>query len=126
MLWPFALILVIFFASGRSKLAAPEVGFSYDKFIHFLVFGLLATTILRNPKLISKGWKGVLITILLVSTYGILDEFRQSFTAGRSVDPYDWIADTSGAMLACVLYFKWNWYRKKLESPCLATSGTLA
>ena len=117
-IWPFAIILVVYLASGRSNLAAPEVGFSYDKIVHFLVFGLLATTIIRIPRFISNGWKGVFITVLLVSTYGILDEFRQSFTAGRSVDPNDWIADTSGAILASVLYLKWNWYRQTLESPC--------
>lgn len=114
-LWPIALIVIVFLASGRSKLASPDVGFSYDKIVHFLVFGLIATSVLRIQIIIRKGWKGVCITILLVSCYGIFDEFRQSFTAGRTVDPKDWIADTSGAILASVIYFKWGWYRKTLE-----------
>ena len=117
-IWPFVLILLVYLASGRSKLAAPEVGFSYDKIVHFLVFGLIATTIIRIPNFIEKGWKGVCITILIVSVYGAFDEFRQSFTQGRFVDPIDWVADTSGAIIASIFYFKWAWYRKKLESPC--------
>lgn len=114
-LWPIALITIVFLASGRSKFAAPDVGFSYDKIVHFSVFGLIATSVLRIPFFMRKGWKGVFVTILLVSFYGIFDEFRQSFTAGRTVDSKDWIADTSGAIFASVIYFKWSWYRKTLE-----------
>ncbi len=116
--WPFALALAIFLASGTSNLAAPNVGFSYDKLAHFLVFGLVATSVIRIPIFIERNWNGALKVIALISLYGLLDEFRQSFTAGRSVEVNDWIADTLGALLASVLYLKLHWYRRLLEWRC--------
>jgi len=55
-------------ASGSKDLAAPSIGFSYDKLTHLLVFGLLATAALRIPRISNLGWRGVFITILLIST----------------------------------------------------------
>ena len=119
-IWPFALALVVFAASGQSSLATPNTGFSYDKITHFLVFGLLATSIVRIPYFLNKHWKGALQTILIVSLYGAMDEFRQMFTIGRYVEFKDWIADTSGAILASALYLKWNRYRHALEKNFLS------
>jgi VanZ family protein len=117
-IWPFALAFAIFLASGSSQLAAPKVGFSYDKLAHFLVFGLVATSVMRIPIFMQRNWNGALKVIFLISLYGVLDEYRQSFTVGRSVEFDDWIADTSGALLASVLYLKWHWYRRLLEWRC--------
>jgi len=116
-IWPFAIALAIFLASGAQQLAAPDLGFdfSYDKLAHLLVFGLLATAVLRIPRFFNQGWRGVGITIALISLYGGLDEFRQSFTAGRAVELADWIADTLGAIIASIVYYKWHWYRRQLE-----------
>jgi len=115
-IWPLVLIAAIFTASSQPSIAIPNVGFSYDKIAHFLVFGLLATSILRITQLSKMGWKGIWITVCIVSAYGIVDEFRQLFTEGRSVELGDWIADVSGATLASILYLKWNWYRRILEA----------
>ena len=100
-LWPFAIAVAIFLASGAQHLAAPDLGFdfSYDKLAHLLVFGLLATSVLRIPRISQRGWKGVLTATLLISAYGGLDEFRQSFTAGRAVELADWIADRINRLL---------------------------
>ena len=119
-IWPLALVLVIFAGSSQSSLATPDPGFSYDKLAHFLVFGLLATSILRIPYFLGKHWRGILLTILIVSSYGVMDEFRQMFTDGRSVEFKDWVADTGGAILASILYLKWNWYRQILEKHFLS------
>ena len=114
-IWPIALVLAIFVASGQSSLATPDTGFSYDKATHFLVFGLLATSVIRIPYLLRKRWKGVLLTVVIVSCYGIMDEFRQMHTPGRYVEFKDWLADTSGAIVACIFYLNWAWYRSILE-----------
>ena len=118
-IWPLLLAAAIFCASGTRNLAAPDLGlaFSYDKLAHLLVFGLLSTAVLRIPRCLQLGWKGALLATLLVSGYGGLDEFRQSFTAGRSVELGDWIADTLGALLASVVYLQWHGYRRLLEWP---------
>lgn len=114
-IWPCALAISIYAASSQSTLTVPDVGVSYDKLAHLLVFGLLATAVLRIPYVINKSWRGVLLTILIVSGYAILDEFRQSLTPGRAVELNDWIADTLGAILASILYLKWQRYRQFWE-----------
>lgn len=89
-----------------------------DKLKHLLVFGLMGTAIIRIQKIHRLGVIGALIAILLVSLYGATDEYHQSFTANRSVEFGDWLADTLGALLAVTLYCRCNWYRKLLEFRC--------
>ena len=110
-LYPVALAGMIVVASGRSQIAAPPV-VNIDKIVHFSVFGLLATLVGRSPG-IRPAW----VAVLAISIFGITDEFRQSFTPGRSVEFADWMADTSGAALAVGLYVFWAWYRRLLETP---------
>lgn len=112
-------MLAIFTASSQSSLTIPKTGFSYDKATHFLIFGLLATSVIRIPYFLKQRWKGLLLAILVVSFYGIVDEFRQMYTAGRSVEFNDWVADTTGATIASILYVKWTWYRSILEKRSL-------
>jgi|TARA_B110000977_G_scaffold153799_1_gene195416 VanZ family protein len=127
-LWPAALALTIFMVSGTKDLTTPDLGFdfSYDKLAHLLVFGLLATAVLRIPRFFNSGWQGVCITILLISFYGALDEYRQSFTAGRYVELDDWIADSLGAIIASVVYYKWHCYRRTLEWICFRRKTNIA
>ena len=114
--------MAIFMASSSKDLAAPSIDFSYDKLAHLLVFGLLATAVLRIPRIFNLGWRGVFMAIALISLYGALDECRQSFTAGRSVELGDWIADTLGAIIASIVYYKWHCYRRILEWPTSSQS----
>jgi len=115
--WPALLTLAIFCASGHSQLASPSLDWiiSKDKIAHFLVFGLLATSLLRMTPLRNQGWRGVACAAIITSIYGGCDELRQSFTPGRSVEIADWLADTLGAITASLLYFKWPRYRNTLE-----------
>lgn len=110
-LYPAALAAMVVIASGRNHVAAPPI-INIDKFIHFSVFGLLATLVARCP-----GVHRFRYAILVVSCFGIADEFRQSFTPGRSVELADWIADTTGAATGVLLYAFWPWYRRLLETP---------
>ncbi len=111
-LFPCALAVMIVLASGRSQIAAPPGIPSVDKLGHFLVFGLLASLVVRSPGG-RVFWP--LCAVALVSFFGISDEFHQSFTPGRSVEFADWVADTLGAALAVTLYANWGAYRRVLE-----------
>ncbi len=113
--WPLLLIVAIFFASGRGEIAAPGIG-GIDKVGHFLVFGLLATLILRVGFRADRPWRSFLLTVALTSLYGAADEFRQSFTPGRAVEVGDWVADTAGGLLAAALYAFCGPWRRLLES----------
>ena len=114
---PISLAISIFVASSTQHLAVLNVNlpFSADKLLHLLIFGLLATVILRTKKLKQLRIRDMIVSISIVSTYGILDEMRQSFTPGRSVELGDWIANTIGAFTAVILYGKCESYRHILE-----------
>ena len=116
--WSLLLMSAIFLASSRPRLATPAISFdlsiSPDKIAHFLVFGLLATSLLRIPRL-SQRKAGWLIAALLAPAYGIFDELHQMRTPGRSVELADAIADACGAFLASGLYQWLRPYRSLLE-----------
>lgn len=123
-LWPILLAATIFTLSGATQIATPDIGlqFSKDKIAHFLIFGLLATSIIRTPRLRKLGWKGAAIAAIITITYGGLDELRQSLTPNRSVELADWIADSLGAIVASVLYLFEGPYRKALEWQIFVTA----
>lgn len=118
--WPFIIVTAVFFASGQTTIAAPKMELSVDKLAHFAVFGMLATSIIRLKPFTNNGWRGGLVVWILVAVYGGLDEYRQSFTPGRSVEFDDWLADILGAAAAVSLYLTWPAYRKFLEWKPLA------
>jgi VanZ family protein len=111
-LWAVAVCVTVFIASGQSHVASPGI-INFDKVAHALVFGLIATLVGRSFSRSAWIWAAIFIT----SIYGAADEVRQSFTAGRSVEVADWVADTAGAALAVALYQLWPWYRRLLEMP---------
>ncbi len=110
-LYPLGILVCIFFASGESEVAGP--GFvGGDKLAHFFAFGAVATGAVRLVDRRRAVW-----VVLAVSLYGASDEWHQSFTAGRSVEVADWVADTLGAMTAVCAYVLWPMYRRILETP---------
>ncbi|MBA3850203.1 MAG: hypothetical protein C0502_09455 [Opitutus sp.] len=108
-LWPLLLAGAIVGASGRSEMPAPWFP-GADKGVHFLVFGLLATLVVRNGFAPRQVW----VAVLAVSVFGATDEWHQSFTPGRSVEVADWVADTLGAAVAVAAYAAWPGYRRFL------------
>jgi len=74
-----------------------------DKLVHFAVFGLLCLMTcwsLSTARIGSKNIYKLILAIGITSFYGMSDEFHQSFTPHRSVDVFDWLADTGGAVAA--------------------------
>ena len=98
------------FYGGLIRIGAmPEVGFvATDKLLHALAFGGLALLLARaahflqpSATLAKKLLRGGVGSSLL----GLLLEVCQAFTAYRSADIWDWIADTVGALLAIGVAF---------------------
>ena len=87
----------------------------FDKIVHFFVFGLLATLILRAPpgKAVPAAWAG--LAVALTSVFGLADEFHQATNPVRFFSWWDWAADTAGAAVAVAAYACWKRYREILE-----------
>ena len=119
-IWPLFLALTIFTASGSSSITGPDI-INFDKLAHFLVFAFIGVLVLhiRNP----VSWRWAFTSILLVSGYGMFDEFRQSLTPDRSVEWQDWLADTLGACLSIFLYKAVPLYSPILETKLLSKTG---
>jgi len=124
-IWPFCIMLTVFVVSGSSEVAVPAgFSFSVDKLAHFAVFGALATAWIRLPWFQARKRRGAWLAILLVSLYGGLDEWRQSFTPGRFMEFDDWLADSLGALVAVGLYQCAPVYRRLLETQVFRRRAT--
>jgi VanZ family protein len=119
--WPVLLMGAVFFASGRSEVAAPQVS-GIDKVGHFVVYAWLGVLLVRIPAVASLRPFGVWSAVVIASLYGLTDEFHQSFTPGRSVELADWITDTVGALTAVIVYTRWHGLRRWLEGAVLPSS----
>ncbi len=78
----------------------------WDKAAHFIAFlagSVNLTLALRWGT--AWPWKRVAVfTIAAISVFGAVDEIHQLFTPNRSgADPYDWTADTLGAIAGTLL-----------------------
>jgi len=81
-----------------------------DKVNHFGAYGLLSVLLFLTMKFQMKypflkknaNW----LTILIASTYGVLDELHQMLVPGRSAEFLDWLADFSGSLIG-VLIIQW-------------------
>ena len=98
-----------------------------DKVIHGTEFGILCTLIcwsISPARFSAKSIFRLVLPITLASIYGATDEYHQSFTPHRSVDFFDWVADTTGATIAC---FAWQALarRRRGKEKSLAMDETL-
>lgn len=92
---------LIFWLSNQPVLSMPVSFPHIDKIIHtgaYFIMGVFAWRAF-TPRVV----KPILLTIVFCSLYGLSDEWHQSFIEGRSADFFDWLADTTGAVLSVLL-----------------------
>lgn len=76
------------------------VEFLIRKGTHFIYFGIIALAIyIALPQFKYRKVTTVMVTMLLA----VADEFRQSFTSGRTASLQDVLLDTTGAIAALLL-----------------------
>ena len=77
-----------------------------DKSLHFLAYLILAF-LLRSAVSGEKklSWRKAVpwLVLFVIVVYGILDEWLQSYVAGRSSDVRDFFADMAGALAGLIL-----------------------
>ena len=105
-LWlpPIAYALLIFTLSSIKSASLPTVEFKLaDKLVHFCEYGTFGFILARF--LFQLGWKEpYLWAVLIASFYGATDEIHQFYVPGRTMEVYDWIADTLGALVGSQAY----------------------
>lgn len=75
-----------------------------DKVAHFSMYAVLAALLLiALGKFRPIGLGAAAAVVLAAAGYGAIDEWTQGFV-GRTSDPWDWLADTAGAIVGAVLY----------------------
>lgn len=97
---------IIYWESSKDT-SSVSLPYHTDKLVHFAEFGLLCLMTCWSLSFLRAGNKGVYKIILAIgvtSLYGMSDEFHQFFTPHRSVDVFDWLADTAGAVAAGFLW----------------------
>lgn len=110
--WSYKCILTVVYAGiiywkSSSSTSSVPLPYHTDKLAHFVEFGLLCLLTCWALSTVRIGNRWIHKTILaigLVSLYGISDEFHQLFTPNRTVDIFDWLADTAGAVTAAFLW----------------------
>jgi VanZ family protein len=117
-----AVMAIIFSLSHTSGDNIPSAINGLDKICHAIAYASLSLTCLyaihpiyRHKKIF---WAGCAVIIFSL-TFGISDEYHQSFIAGRSPDWQDLVADTVGASFSVIC---WIWWNKRHLSPARANN----
>jgi VanZ family protein len=98
--------VILFIATSLPGKDVPDFHVS-DKLEHFSAYAVLTifltfAALLQNKYLVLKK-HAFILTLLLVSVYGALDELHQLFIPGRSCDILDWTADITAACFGVLI-----------------------
>jgi VanZ family protein len=106
---------VIFYASSLSVLPAVANHVS-DKLEHTVAYAVLAALLVRA----LAGGLGhpitsrvAILAVGIAAGYGMSDEIHQHFVPHRSMDAYDLLADTTGAVSAAGALYAWSIIRAR-------------
>jgi VanZ family protein len=103
------------------NMSAAEIAhahFLVRKAAHFTEYALLAFLAARalaasSRRALQQNW--FFISLLLVISYALLDEYHQSFVATRTSSIYDSLIDISGGLSALLLYTLWRARKAKVK-----------
>ncbi len=94
----------LFWLSSGPVDVPPSIQFNgVDKVAHMCVYAGLAGLVSRGLRQSGRPWAPralFWIPVLFASLYGASDEFHQYFVPTRSCDVFDWLADTTGGLVA--------------------------
>lgn len=99
-----AYMAIIFYESSQPVLPSVVDGVN-DKVLHiggYTALGALVIRALTDGFRRPVTWRAGLFAIALTTAYGLSDEVHQAFVPPREMDPWDLLADATGATLAVV------------------------
>ena len=100
-------ITMIFVLSAQPNLQSPFHFQNGDKLAHILEYGglgILLARALHGSRPASAAMSVSLIALLIGMAIGIGDELFQAGVPGRDSNPLDFLADTTGLVLAQMLF----------------------
>ena len=77
-----------------------------DKSLHFLAYLILAFLlwfVVSGDQKVNRRRPALWLVLFVIVVYGILDEWLQSYVAGRSCDVRDFFMDLAGALAGLIL-----------------------
>jgi len=89
-----------------------------DKLIHLVEYGILSMLLCHALGTGARGAgrvRAVFFAVLLAAHYGVIDELHQSYVPNRWCSAGDMVADTAGAILAALVW--WRWRRERASPP---------
>jgi VanZ family protein len=92
---------IIWYLSSRTIQNLPMSLFPFphaDKVIHFVEY-----SVLTSLWVMTLQRKYLLPVFLIVSVYGGIDEYHQSFVPGRDADIFDFLTDALAALVVCLI-----------------------
>jgi VanZ family protein len=98
---------LIYYSSSVHAEDIPRIDIpGIDKLFHFVEYFILGALLVRAFANSSDRFNFgsiLLLSILIASTYGAIDEFHQRFVSGRSPDIFDIFSDIIGSLSGALL-----------------------
>ena len=96
LLWA-AFILVLTSIPGAHLPRIPIQG--VDKVVHLSCYAVLARLTFPAVAASNGAVRAAVLVMVAIAVFGALDEWHQQFIPGRSMDLFDWFADSLGGSL---------------------------
>ena len=100
-------MILIFTASSIPSTTLPN-NLPPDYISHFLeyfIFGFLLNTWISTKVIKKKPTIAIILSMVICSLCGMMDEFYQSLIPGRVCDPRDWVTDSIGGSIGAIFAF---------------------
>jgi len=114
-------LLALFYAGGIWYLSSRSFGGTprgdwywraATNLVHFPLFGIFACLLAEALCLPVARRRRIALVMVLVASYGVVDEWHQSMTPGRSPEAWDVVVDVAGGFGLLML---WRHLRADLE-----------
>ena len=95
----YATLALVILGSIIPKAGPPDMGFGFDKVVHFVAYFFLA----MYPAAVMRPFQKALLIAVSMAPLGFLLEYMQKFVGGRSFSPEDMIANNLGSIAGIAL-----------------------
>jgi VanZ family protein len=94
-----AFVEVLTSLPGSALPSLPPFPIRIDWVAHFSMYAVLGALLARVGVLENWSRRRLVLTVIMISLFGVLDELHQLFIPGRSAEVGDWAMDTLGSSI---------------------------